>query len=165
MKSTAATARPAPGVTDAVAAAETIVIAPSNPIVSIGPVLAVPGVRFVCLQYGTDWQRELEAAGAEVAIVPGLDTTADLDGVTALVSQLDAVICPSSTLGWVGAAVGVPVWLLYITPVFLEFGTERLPGFPSARPYRKTQLQPWEPLVARVAADLADWAAQSAVEG
>jgi LPPG:FO 2-phospho-L-lactate transferase len=38
-------ARPAPGVLDAIAEAEQVVIAPSNPIVSIGPVLAVPGVR------------------------------------------------------------------------------------------------------------------------
>jgi LPPG:FO 2-phospho-L-lactate transferase len=38
-------ARPAPGVLEAVAAADTVVVAPSNPIVSIGPVLAVPGVR------------------------------------------------------------------------------------------------------------------------
>jgi LPPG:FO 2-phospho-L-lactate transferase len=41
----AAVARPAPGVLDALAAAERVVICPSNPIVSIGPVLAVPGVR------------------------------------------------------------------------------------------------------------------------
>jgi LPPG:FO 2-phospho-L-lactate transferase len=38
-------ARPAPGVLEAIAAADVIVIAPSNPIVSIGPVLAVPGIR------------------------------------------------------------------------------------------------------------------------
>ena len=37
--------RPAPGVLGALAAADQVVIAPSNPIVSIGPVLAVPGVR------------------------------------------------------------------------------------------------------------------------
>jgi LPPG:FO 2-phospho-L-lactate transferase len=37
-------ARPAPGVLDALAGADTIVVCPSNPIVSIGPVLAVPGV-------------------------------------------------------------------------------------------------------------------------
>jgi len=39
-----ATSSPAPGVLDAIAAAERVVIAPSNPIVSIGPVLAVPGI-------------------------------------------------------------------------------------------------------------------------
>lgn len=38
-------ARPAPGVLEAIAGAERVVIAPSNPIVSIEPVLAVPGVR------------------------------------------------------------------------------------------------------------------------
>ena len=38
-------ASPAPGVLDAISTADAIVIAPSNPIVSIGPVLAVPGVR------------------------------------------------------------------------------------------------------------------------
>ncbi|MGQ0433568.1 MAG: 2-phospho-L-lactate transferase [Microthrixaceae bacterium] len=38
-------AAPAPGVIDAIASADRIVIAPSNPIVSIAPVLAVQGVR------------------------------------------------------------------------------------------------------------------------
>lgn len=38
-------ARPAPGVLEAIAAAEVLVVAPSNPVVSIDPVLAVPGVR------------------------------------------------------------------------------------------------------------------------
>ncbi|MEO8693447.1 MAG: 2-phospho-L-lactate transferase [Acidimicrobiales bacterium] len=38
-------ARAAPGVIDAIMAADVVVIAPSNPIVSIGPVLAIPGVR------------------------------------------------------------------------------------------------------------------------
>jgi LPPG:FO 2-phospho-L-lactate transferase len=38
-------AKPAPGVIEALEAATTIIIAPSNPIVSIGPVLEVPGVR------------------------------------------------------------------------------------------------------------------------
>jgi LPPG:FO 2-phospho-L-lactate transferase len=37
--------RPSPGVIDAIASAAVVVVAPSNPIVSIGPVLAVPGVR------------------------------------------------------------------------------------------------------------------------
>jgi LPPG:FO 2-phospho-L-lactate transferase len=39
------TARPAAGVIDAIAEAEQVVICPSNPIVSIGPILAVPGIR------------------------------------------------------------------------------------------------------------------------
>jgi LPPG:FO 2-phospho-L-lactate transferase len=38
-------ARPAPGVPEAIADAELVVIAPSNPFVSIEPILAVPGIR------------------------------------------------------------------------------------------------------------------------
>lgn len=40
----AASARPAPDVLDAIAAADLVVVAPSNPLVSIAPVLAVPAV-------------------------------------------------------------------------------------------------------------------------
>ncbi|MCH6231693.1 2-phospho-L-lactate transferase [Microbacterium sp. CFH 31415] len=38
-------ARPAPGVTEAIADADVVLLAPSNPVVSIGPILAVPGMR------------------------------------------------------------------------------------------------------------------------
>ncbi len=38
-------ARPAPGVLEALQEASGIVICPSNPIISIGPILAVPGIR------------------------------------------------------------------------------------------------------------------------
>jgi LPPG:FO 2-phospho-L-lactate transferase len=38
-------ARPAPGVIEAIETANGIVISPSNPLISIGPILAVPGVR------------------------------------------------------------------------------------------------------------------------
>ena len=37
--------RPSPGVLDAIAGAEAIVLCPSNPVASIGPILAVPGIR------------------------------------------------------------------------------------------------------------------------
>jgi LPPG:FO 2-phospho-L-lactate transferase len=40
-----ASAAPAPGVLEAIAQADVVVLAPSNPVVSIGPILAVPGVR------------------------------------------------------------------------------------------------------------------------
>ena len=41
----AGAARPAPGVVEAIGAADRVVIAPSNPLVSIAPLLAVPGVE------------------------------------------------------------------------------------------------------------------------
>jgi len=41
----AATAKPSPGVLDAILSAEVVIVCPSNPIVSIGTILAVDGVR------------------------------------------------------------------------------------------------------------------------
>jgi LPPG:FO 2-phospho-L-lactate transferase len=38
-------AKPAPGVVDALAAADAVLLAPSNPVVSIGTILGVPGIR------------------------------------------------------------------------------------------------------------------------
>jgi len=53
-------AKPAPGVLDALKEAEAILIAPSNPIVSIGSILSVPGVHDVLH----------EASGMVVAVSP-----------------------------------------------------------------------------------------------
>ncbi len=41
----AAEAKPAPGVVEAIQTAEAVLIAPSNPVTSIGPILAVAGIR------------------------------------------------------------------------------------------------------------------------
>src|SRR5207247_11441812 len=38
-------ARPAPGVAEALSASRAVLIAPSNPSISIGPILRVPGMR------------------------------------------------------------------------------------------------------------------------
>ena len=41
----AAEAKPAPGVIEAIRSADLVLLAPSNPITSIGPILALPGIR------------------------------------------------------------------------------------------------------------------------
>jgi LPPG:FO 2-phospho-L-lactate transferase len=41
----ASEAAPAPGLLDAIAEAEAIILCPSNPFISIGPILAIPGIR------------------------------------------------------------------------------------------------------------------------
>ena len=41
----ASEAAPAPGLLEAIASAEAVILCPSNPFISIGPILAVPGIR------------------------------------------------------------------------------------------------------------------------
>lgn len=40
-----ASSKPAPGVLEAIESADVVLFAPSNPVVSIGPILAIPGIR------------------------------------------------------------------------------------------------------------------------
>jgi LPPG:FO 2-phospho-L-lactate transferase len=56
-------ARPTAAVLDAIAAAEAIVIGPSNPVISIGPILALPGISAALR----------EAAAPVVAVSPFVD--------------------------------------------------------------------------------------------
>jgi LPPG:FO 2-phospho-L-lactate transferase len=67
-----AAARPTPEALDALARARAIVIGPSNPVVSIGPILAVPGMR-----------EALSAASAPVVAVSPIVGGAVLKGPTA----------------------------------------------------------------------------------
>src|SRR5690606_38623191 len=48
----AESAKPAPGVLDAIAAADVILFPPSNPVVSVGTILAVPGMREAIAEAG-----------------------------------------------------------------------------------------------------------------
>jgi LPPG:FO 2-phospho-L-lactate transferase len=60
----AAEATPAPGLLDAIAKAEAVILCPSNPFISIGPILAVPGIREAL-------QRKREMVAAISPIVGG----------------------------------------------------------------------------------------------
>jgi LPPG:FO 2-phospho-L-lactate transferase len=69
---------PAPGVLEAIADADLVVLPPSNPVVSIGTVLAVPGVR--------------KALGATTAPVVGVSGIIGSDHVRGMARQLLEVI-------------------------------------------------------------------------
>jgi len=61
----ATTARPAPGVVEAIGTADIVLVCPSNPITSVGPILAVPGL--------VEALRETEATVAAVSPIVGGD--------------------------------------------------------------------------------------------
>lgn len=123
----------------------------------IRPLLREPGAKFIALQYGKGWQDELKESGHAVEVLEELDTTDDLEGVTALVSQLDLIIAPSSTLVWIACGTGRPIWMLYNHPIFLNLGLDRFPGFPTLRGFPKPLLDPWDEAVDRTRAALREW--------
>ncbi|MCA1823780.1 MAG: 2-phospho-L-lactate transferase [Frankia sp.] len=94
----AGTARPAPGVIDAIRTAATIVLPPSNPVVSIGTILAIPGIA-----------EALRAANAPVVGVSPIVADAPVRGMA------DRML----------AAVGVPCTA---AGVALHYGARRAGG-------------------------------------
>ena len=85
-----ADARPTPEVERAIAAADVIVVAPSNPVVSVGPILAIPGM--------TDLVAAARARGTPVVAVSGII------GGKALKGPADRML---ETLGHESSAAGV----------------------------------------------------------
>ncbi len=83
-------ARPTPEVLAAIAAADVVVIAPSNPIVSVGPILALPGLA--------DALRAARGRGARIVAVSGIV------GGKALKGPADRML---ASLGREPTAVGV----------------------------------------------------------
>jgi LPPG:FO 2-phospho-L-lactate transferase len=87
-------ASPAPGVLEAIKSAEAVVLAPSNPITSIGPILAVPGIR-----------EALKKTAAPVAAV----------------SPIVGGAAVSGPAGALMASQGLPVSIAGVTKAYADF--------------------------------------------
>lgn len=123
------------------------------------PVLAVPGVTFVNLQYG-DCAAEIDAArrdlGVEIWNPPGIDLKHDLDDVAALCCALDLVMGPSNASSCLAGACGAPLWLLSTPGSWPLLGTERYPWYPQARVFRPPTLGQWDPAMQAMAEALTE---------
>ncbi|WP_193183454.1 tetratricopeptide repeat protein [Nisaea sediminum] len=124
------------------------------------PVLREPGIDVFSIQYGDGWEEEIESLSKETGLGPhvlsDLDLTNDFDDILALVSAADILICPSSTLGWIGGALGKPTWLFHPVPLFVQYGTDGFPGFPSIRSFPKAVGTSWQTIVEAVRIALGD---------
>ncbi|MGW6709208.1 2-phospho-L-lactate transferase [Streptomyces sp. NPDC054956] len=94
-------AKPAPGVLEAIAAADVIVFPPSNPVVSVGTILAVPGIR--------------EAVAAAAAPVVGLSPIVGGAPVRGMADKVLAAVGVESTAAAVARHYGTELldgWLV-----------------------------------------------------
>jgi LPPG:FO 2-phospho-L-lactate transferase len=78
----ASDAEPAPGVIDAIVSADSVIIAPSNPVTSIGPILAVPGIRDA-----------LTRAHGKIAAVSPIVGSAPVAGPAGILMQAHGLPC------------------------------------------------------------------------
>jgi LPPG:FO 2-phospho-L-lactate transferase len=100
----AESAKPAPGVLDAIAAADVVLLAPSNPVVSIAPILAVPGLR--------------DSVAAGTAPVVGVSPVIGGAPVRGMADKCLAVVGAECTAAGVGRLYGADLldgWLVDTT--------------------------------------------------
>ena len=110
-----------------------------SPISAWQNVFAVKGVQFVNLQYG-DTTKEVLGAESEFGVSlnswSDINRKDDLDELAALISQLDLVITVGTAVAQIAAAVGVPVWLMYVAQDWPQFGQQNYPVYPNVKMLR-----------------------------
>lgn len=122
------------------------------------PLLRVPGVRFVSLQYTADARDDIEALrarhGIDIAHWP--EAIADYDQTAALAGAVDLVVSVCTSLVHLAGALGRPAWVLVPVGPEWRYGNTgtTMPWYPSVRLFRQTAYRDWEPVIAAVAAEL-----------
>lgn len=133
----------------------------SLPLALWGPLLAMPGVTFVNLQYDSEPGEVAEAArqfGANIITDPSISPNGDLDIFAAQVAAMDLVITTSSAAAHMAGALGVPTWVFVPTGFgglwhwFLN--REDSPWYPSVRLFRQTTRGQWTDVVERASVEL-----------
>ncbi|MFM2128735.1 MAG: hypothetical protein RL477_281, partial [Pseudomonadota bacterium] len=122
---------------------------------ALEPVLRLPGVRFVDLQYGdtsAERKRLREATGIELTSVPEIDNFKDIDGLAALIAACDVVLTVSNTTAHLAAALGKPVLLMVPTRPIWYWHLERndSPWYPTVRLFRQDKEGDWSQVIAAV---------------
>ena len=126
------------------------------------PLLAVPGVKGVDVQYG-DTTAEREALprthGVQIEHFEGVDFYQDLDEVLAILEACDLLITTSNANAHLAAALGKPVWLLYPAErapfhYWAHGGDHRCLWYPSVEIVSAPDLVEWPQLIAHTAEKL-----------
>lgn len=124
------------------------------------PLLALPGMQFVSLQYG-DCQGELDAVreNSGVVVHHWPDAIDDYDETAALVTALDLVISVQTAVIHLGGALGRPVWALVSSRAEWRYqdSGESIPWYPSVRLTRQTTRGDWRPVIDEARRRLARW--------
>lgn len=130
----------------------------------LAPLIDIPGVQFVNLQYGevADEIARLRAhTGLEVLHYP--EAIADLDEFAALICALDLVITVCNTTVHYAGALGRPCWVLAPRIPEWRYGLqgERMRWYPSVRMYRQRAQGDWTQVLAEARAALEAWAGRA----
>jgi tetratricopeptide (TPR) repeat protein/SAM-dependent methyltransferase len=123
------------------------------------PILAVPGVQFVNLQYG-DCARELAAVKQSLGVTihhwDDVDPLTNLEDFAAQTAELDLVISIDNATVHMAGALGVPVWTLLHFAANWRWLLDRddSPWYASLQLVRQPEFGKWTPVFASVSESL-----------
>ncbi len=134
------------------------------PLPLLQPLLRMPGVRFVNLQYG-DHKAEiaaLAAGGIELFQDPTFDQMTDLEGFAAQVAALDLVITIDNSTAHMAGALGVPCWVLLPKPAEWRWLLDRSDclWWPSLTLFRQARPGDWSVPLSQVQEAFTAWLRQ-----
>ena len=118
-----------------------------------GPILTLPGVTFVNLQYGevaAELARAQEELGVTVHNFADLNLKDDLDGAAALTDACDLVISAPTAAAAMAGALGRETWFLVASRVWPQLGTDHYPWYRSTRVFACEKFADWDALIPRV---------------
>ena len=125
------------------------------------PILQLPGLTFVDLQYGdTAAEREAlqESTGIQVRHIDAVDNFNDIDGLAALIEACDVVVTVSNTTAHLAGALGKKVMVMVPCSfgLFWYWHVDRSdsPWYPSAKLFRQKVIGEWGDVVEAVRDEL-----------
>ena len=126
----------------------------SAPLDQWGPILGRTDATFINLQYG---DTEADTHGRPIHTHPSLDRFNDIDGMCALIEELDLVITTSNVTAHLAGALGKPCWLLTSKTPLWYWGLSgpEVQFYASVRAFRQTDAADWAPVMTAVASELA----------
>jgi hypothetical protein len=124
----------------------------------LAPLFALPGIRWISLQYGDFDALEEQAANTPLLIDRSVDQFADLDRFAAQVAALDQVVTIDNSTAHLAGALGLPVWLLLPFAADWRWLEERRESlwYPTLRLIRQSKQGDWEAVVDRVRSGLGE---------
>ncbi|MBB5060843.1 tetratricopeptide (TPR) repeat protein [Granulicella aggregans] len=122
----------------------------SIPLALLKPLMNIEHVKFFSLQYG---KAADDLTVANMPITNLAPFIKDMGDTAAYINSLDLVITVDTSVAHLAGALGKPVWILLSTNVDFRWLLERedSPWYPTARLFRQSAPQEWEPVVERMA--------------
>jgi tetratricopeptide (TPR) repeat protein len=125
---------------------------------ALAPVFALPGIRWISLQYGDFDTLEQQAAAANTPILidPSVDQFADIDRFAAQVAAMDHVITIDNSTAHLAGALGLPVSLMLPFAADWRWLRDRKdsPWYPTMRLFRQSVPGNWQSVVQSVQSTL-----------